>query len=533
MKYPSRVLSLLLASAMAFSLLSGCGGGSQPSSSPAPGSSPAVGGGSTVTDESSFTRKTAEGTLTIGTTTDTDTFDPASSFNAIGMQMVYDQLFVNDPVTGEIKGQLAQEWDYRDDTHLYIRITDSAVFSNGEPVTAEDALWSLERILTENSRWSTFVDAIDFANCEILNDHEFILAYYEPFGPGLAYLATRYSSVLCKSYVESSSTDAFWDKPVSSGPYVLKENAAGSHSVYELRDDYWGETPEAKTVTVRNYSEATTMFIDYENGVLDAAFSVDSSDAARLVNGDVSDTHYAIAPGYDVYGLALPEYVEYFDDIKVRQAIAYAIDAPAVAEIGLGVLGGEATSVLPSGVRYKIDAGTYEYNPEMAKQLLTEAGYNSGDISLRFVVVNFPSNVRMAEAIQAYLSAVGINVTVESYDLATAVPIFMACETDLVINSMGATALEPDQQLDTVKASSTNGSVRITVPEVDNWLMTGRNSVDDAVRKDCYENVQKWMYENIRQVTLAEVFYCYCYRPYVQIDTINVQYPSLRYAHFV
>lgn len=533
----SKILALLLAMCMVFAMLASCSnsdaGDTGDTGASTPSGTDAVGGGSTVSDDTAYVRQTEEGTLTIGTTTNTDTFNPVSSFNAIGMQLVYDQLFVQNPETGEIEGQLAESWEYQDSTHLYIKIHEGATFSNGDPITTTDALWSLQRIVTEESRWSTFVDAIDFDSCQIISDTEMVIAYFTEFGPGLNYLATRYSSVLCKAYVESTDEDAFWDAPVSSGPYTLVENVSGSYSTYQLRDDYWGEMPEASFITVKNYAEATTMFIDYENGVLDAAFSVDSSDAERLISGAVADTNYAIAPGYDVYGLALPEYVSYFDDIRVRQAIAYAIDAAAVAEIGLGVLGGEATSILPEGVNYKIDCGTYEYNPEKAVELLTEAGYASGDIVLRFVVVNFPSNVRIAEAVQAYLAAVGITVNVESYDLATAVPIFMAAETDLVINSMGASALDPDQQLDTVKATSTNATVRVTDELMAGYLQTGRDSVDTAVRQEAYENAQNWMYENIRQVTLCEVFYCYCYRPYItSLATVSVQYPNLRMVHF-
>ena len=483
---------------------------------------------------SNFVRQTKEGTLTIGTCKEIDSFDPARSTFSTGIYLVYDQLFYLDQ-DGNIQGMLAEEWEYQDPTHLYIKIHE-ANFSNGDPVTAEDCIWSMQRLILNQSRWSTFVDFIDFDNCEIINDREFVLALKQEFGPGMNYLATRYTSVLNKEYVEATGDDALWDQPVGSGPYVCTSNVSGSISTFERRDDYWDadNLPEAEEITVRFYAESTTMFIDYENGVLDMAFVVGESDAERLVAGEIADTGYVIQSGLDVYGLALPEYVSAFDDLRVREAISMAVDWKAVTEVGLGVLGGEADSILPHGVVYRISTGTYNYDPDQAKALLDEAGFDYSQV-FQFVVVNSESNTRLAEAIQAYLAAVGIQVNVDACDWTTAVTHFMNNETDFVINSMGCTTLDPDQQFDTVGEWSTNGSVRVTDPEMAGYLTTGRYSSDPAVREKAYADAQTWMYENIRQVAFAEPYYCYCYRPYIDGSfwCAAVETPNLRFVQFV
>ncbi len=485
-------------------------------------------------EESSYVRQTEEGTLTIGYRSDIDSFDPCTSTFSVGIYLVYDQLFYIDQ-NGDVQGMLAKEWEYQDSKHLYIKIHD-ATFSNGDPVTAEDCIWSMYRLIENTSRWSTFVDFIDFENTEILSDTEFVLAMHEDFGPGMSYLATRYTSVLNKEYVESTGDDALWDQPIGSGPYINTSNVSGSMSTFELREDYWDaeNLPEAKTITIRYYAEDTTMFIDYENGVLDMAFEVGESDAARMVNGEVADTNFVIQSGLDVYGLGLPEYVSAFDDIRVRQAIALAVDWEAVNEIGLGVLGAPADSILPNGVRYKASVGTYTYDPDQAKALLDEAGYDYSQV-LEFVVINSSTNTKLAEAIAMYLSVVGVQVHVNACDWTTAVTHFMNNETDLVINSMGCTSLDPDQQLDTVGPWSTNGSVKVTDEEMAGYLTTGRYSIDDEARAEAYYNAQVWMYENIRQVAFAEPYYCYCYRPYISNDfwTASAASPNLRYVTFV
>ena len=94
---------------------------------------------------------------------------------------------------------------------------------------------------------------------------------------------------------------------------------------------------------------------------------------------------------------AVKDFVEAFEDIRVRQAIAHALDAAAITASAMGVLGVVADSTLPTGVDYKISVGGYEYAMEKAKSLLDEAGVKAGDLNLRCVVVNSSTNNNIAE----------------------------------------------------------------------------------------------------------------------------------------
>lgn len=533
----NRILAMLLAGIMLFGLLTACGSKEPtPSESTPAESTPAESKDPTATvgpiGEGTYERKTAEGTLTVGLTDTADSFDPAVSFNTVGIQLVYEQILTKDPYTGEITSKIAENWEYIDECTLVITFKDNVYFSNGEKMTAEDALYSLHRMILTNSRWSTFVDAFNFEK-STAEGQVLTLITDEPFGPGLNYLTSRYASVLCKSYVESCSEEDFWDKPVGTGPYACVENVSGSHATYELRDDYWGEYEGVQTITAKYYAEQASMMLDYENGALDMAFDLSVSDAERAVNGGVEHSNVIVAPVYDTYTVCLPEYVEAFNNEKLRQAIAHAIDANAITAAAMGVLGVPATSTLPVGVDYHIDVGAYEYNPEKALQLLAESGVDPSTLTLRFVVVNSSTNNNIATLVQAYLSVLGINVEINSADLPTAVPLFMAGETELVINSMGASAQEPDQQYDTVKASSTNATVRISDPEMDGYLMTGRNSVDPAVRQQNYEAAQKWLYDSYREIPICDVYECFIYRDYItNFATISPAAPNLLYVEF-
>ena len=534
----NRILALLLACVMMFALVA-CGGSQgndqagTPSGSEQPTGDPATSVG--PTGEGTYERKTAEGTLTVGLTGTNEGFDIATSLNQTGISLVYETILEKDPYTGEIYSKVAESWEYVDDCTLVIKFKEGITFANGAPMTAEDALYSLHRMILANSRWSTFVAAFNFEK-STADGLTLTLVTDKPFGPGLNYLTTRYASISCKSYIENCNPEDLWDAPMGTGPYVVVENVAGSHCTYKLRDDYWAkdEYPApAETITLKYYAEQSSMMLDYENGALDMAFDLSVSDATRAVNAEVEHSHVVLAPVYDTYTICMPEYVEAFNDIRVRQAIAYAIDTKSITEAAMGVLGVHATSTLPNGVDYKIDVGAYEYNPEKAKALLEEAGVKPGDLNLEFVVVNSSTNNSIAEWVEFYLGEVGINCHINSADLPTAIPLFMAGATDLVINSMGATAQDPDQQYDTVKATSTNATVRISDPIMDGYLMTGRDSVDPEVRAENYANAQQWLYDNYREIPLCDVYECFIYRDYISdFACISPAGPNLLYVQW-
>lgn len=531
----SRLIAFAISLALLFCLMAGCG--SQPAEETAPepveevASGPAE--GSTVLENEAFERLTEEGTLTVGVTESVDSFDPTTSFYLTGLQLVYDRLLNIDPYTGEIVGMVAESWEYLDDCTLELHIHEGITFQNGNALTAEDVLFSLERFITNNSRWATYFSPINFDKCVILDDYTLQIVTDAPYGPLLSYLATRCSSIVDKEYVEAQADDAFWwDAPNGSGPYTVVENASGSHTVYERRDDYWGEQPEAKTITVRSYAESSTMFIDYENGVLDACFNVDTTNAANVMAGEVEQTQWAIVPEKSNYVLALPEYMDYFQDINVRKAIAHAIDYEAVAEIGCGVLYTPALSTLQAGVPYQVDIGSYAYDPELAQQLLSDAGYAAGDITLSMIVINSDDNLRMAEAIQGYLAMVGITVEIEAYDLITCITSYMAGETDIVINSVD-NAIDPDQNYNTVKSNSTNLSVMLSDEELNTYLSEGCNSVDEEIRSEAYKSVQQWMYDNYWQIPICDKLACAVWRPYIEeLPMTSAATPDLRYVKF-
>ena len=487
-----------------------------------------------LAEDSDFLRRTKTGTLTVGMVRNSAAFDPCLSSFAAGMDLVYDTLF-SAGQDGEICGVLAEEWEYRDETHLYIKLRDAS-FSIGDPVTAEDCLWSLKRFADSDSRWRHLFDFLDFENSKTLSKTEFVLAMKDEFAPAFRYLSSYFSSILDKDYCTSVGEDAFLTQPIGSGPYTYTAGETESEYTFDLRDDYWDteNVPRADRIRIRLYDDSAAMLVDYEAGDLDMAFCLDSTDAKRLLNGDIADTNYVIRPEKDVYSLFLPEHVEAFSDVRVRHAIALAVDWNAVRESGMGILCRESDSVLPADVFGKVSCGTYAYDPDAAMVLLDEAGYDYGQ-SFEFVVGNSDADIRMAKTIQHDLASVGINVHIDICEPDEAEIRFRNGETDLLLYRYDVPVLDPDQAFDAVSSWSENDAVRISEEPLPTYLTIGRWSADASIREESYFNAQAWMYEYLRQIAFAEPYGCYCWRPYIDsgFRCDSVFMPNLRLVCFL
>jgi peptide/nickel transport system substrate-binding protein len=223
--------------------------------------------------------------------------------------------------------------------------------------------------------------------------------------------------------------------------------------------------------------------------------------------------------------------VEFQNDL-VRQAIAEAVEWDQVGEVAFGILCQPATSTLPEGCNYKIDTDGYTYDPEHAKELMVEAGYPDG-FDVKLVLVNDTSNQRMAEALQAYLDVIGIKLNIESYEVATAIPMFMAGETDCIIKTAegGASCLEPDQLYDTLKASSTLTAAATHDADFDSYLMGGLYSVDPEVREEMYTKAQEYCYESCWYIPICEDAAAFVCADGVSLNTVSVSHPYLIYTH--
>ncbi len=511
MKQSHKLCALLLALAMVLSVLTACSGGESdsptgsvdPSSDAAPGESETQPGTAAPTDDAEPDR-----TLTIGVTTANGTHDPTAAASRLQSGVVFETLMKQDPVTQELVPSLATSWEYLDALTLEIKLRDDVFFTDGQHMTAKDVFYTIKDMYGQDPYMSTLLVAYDWNASEIIDDYTIHFAFTTEYGPTLSYLACFY--VFCYDDLfgdTPADSDKWMYAPNGTGAYYCVENVASSQVTYARKDAdaYWGKLPDCTEVTYKYYSETSTMYIDFETGVLDAASGLNTSDAQRVIDGDCPNfTSYDILPIKDVLLIILSDECAYFDDVRVREAFFKSIDRESVSVAMYGALYMEANSILPSSVKYYEPQEMVAYDPEGARALLEEAGFGDG-ISLKLIVTQ---NMQvMAEALQASVATGGFTLSVESYDTGTAITMLRDCQSDFMCKQAegGAYINEPALLINT--AFGPVSSQPLASMDNEEWLGyydMAYNHNDDESRAAGYAGMQGWAIREYRIVPLCE-----------------------------
>lgn len=540
MKKLSRVLSLILALIMVLSLCA-CGKSAAPVEEPAeevadeaPVEDILAEGPVAVVDETSAVvdKTTPEGQLIIGYNSEPETLDPAESARGLPTiaNFIYEPLIYMDPEQGEMVPWLATDWHYEDDVTLVINLREGVKFSNGNDFTAEDVLYSIGRYAA-GSKYGASYTFIDLENCYAEDDYTVVLKFFTPSGPAVNLLTQTY--MYDKTFSEEVGIEALNTTSCGTGPYVQVEWTANYAFEYAKNEDYWGGVDVEvffDSILLRYYSEETTMEVDFETGAIDCAVGVTDTMAERMLDNEIEGANLWLASRMSMYSLALYDQYEPFQDVRVRQAIAHAVNWDDVRDVSLGVLCQAPTSVVPHGLLYKTDVGAYEYDPELAKQLLAEAGYEDG---FEFLLVPTTGNfyTLVCETIQYYLAEVGITMNFEQYDFSTAITYWQGTQNNGVpvnqagILSNGATNGDPDKLMTTTKIGSGLTYVECNDEYVQELLTTGATSADDEVRAQAYSDLQDYMYEQCYQIAFAEEIIAYVGWNY--LDNVQTNAPGM------
>lgn len=486
-------------------------------------------------DETEFVRKTPAGTLTIGQNIPIEALDPGKVGDTSGLYLLYDRLVSVDTTTGEIVPSLATAWEWTDDVTLHMTLREDVYFHNGAHMTAEDVMFTLQRLCdpVENTKSIALYKSIDLEKSYIEDDYNIVIVLSAPSASFLSNLGINYAGILCKSYVEEKGNDSFWDAPVGTGPYKLTGISSGDRYEFARNEEYWGEKTNVDTITIRFYSEISTMFIDYENGDIDMAVSISTQDAQRVLDGSVANTNMALYPELRVYTLLMYTLDEYLADPVVREAITYALDETVITNIGYGILSQPATSYLPNGVRYR-EAFDSVYDPEYAAKLLSDAGYEPGEIVIELGTNTMAAHQAMAEVIQAMLDAVGITVKLSTADMAAHVQRIYGTnnggvpEVDMGFQVTAVTNLDPDFAYANSLITSSHALAKIHNDEIQALLVEGKTTLDEGRRDEIYGQVQTLVHDNYLAIPMAETLCGVVYRDYVtNITCVDPRAPFL------
>lgn len=424
---------------------------------------------------------------------------------------IYDTL-VKMSNDGTITPHLATEWDYEDDYTLNITIRDDVYFSNGMKLTAEDVVFSVLRLCNSDMYAATFA-CLDQENSVATDDTHLTFKFTTPFAGFMPYMSYGISSIVSKAYVEENGEEYLAQNPMGSGAFIFDEWITGDSVAMHRNEEYWGETPNYDELTVRFITDNTTRFMEFETGSVDAIDNLSNADVETMLSGDVPGVLYQQS-GFDVIDLGMSYEYEPFQDVRVRKAIAMAIDMEALVANVFGSTASAAVCFENEGLIGYTEIGLYEYDPEGAKALLEEAGYGDG-MTLDMTVSSSESFVKIAEIIQSYLSDIGITLNINVADQSTALFAFMGGESVIGLTETMANVADPSLIFDPLRMAGIHLGMRTNSEELDALLQSGLEAIDESERAKIYEEANQMIYDQVSVIPIAGVMCSYAVQPYV------------------
>lgn len=426
----------------------------------------------------------------------------------------FETLIKKNDETGEYEPWLATEWKWIDDKTLAITIRDDVYFHNGEKLTAEDVKYTIAR-LAKGSATASLYSSFDGANSKVIDDTHIEIPFKDVCAPAIALLSSPGANVVNKKYVEEVGDAAFNRKPVGTGPFKFVSWVSGDSITYERFDKYWGKTSEYKTLLLRILPDLSARMMAVENGDVDIALILLPTFTEKLKAGEVPGVDLYAVPGVYMYWLAMNENFEPFKNLKVRQAIAHAVDTSQVAAASWGANCTVLSSIAPKSCWGYKEAEPFEYNIAKAKELLKEAGYPNG-FEVTYIVseVTNPSNA--AEAVQALLSQIGIRCKLEKYTTSTWQAKVLDGSATLSFGGLTVSTGDISQAVMHLASTSPQITYRWNDPKMDGMIELGMKELDPEKRYQIYSELQDHVLENVYDIPILNTLYTFACRDYVK-----------------
>lgn len=335
---------------------------------------------------------------------------------------VYETLAAYQTRGGEVAGVMAKDW-YEESTGVYvIELYDYITDTNGNNINADDVIWSItDAGYDQFKRYAKYVD-----DMEKIDEYKVRMTLNSNDMGTLEHILCHCWIVDKESY--EASPDQFATNPAATGPYKIVEHVEGSKVVMEARDDYWQKEElrvnyqhqNVKKIEFIVIAEAAQKTIALETGTVDIVARTDYGSASGLLGNDNFNIDTMVSHENNTVIFNCNE-ASICSNPLVRQAICYAIDSQGIVD---GVFDGHADAAWSVANEAYMDVDTawadeeyYSYNPEKAKELLKQAGYESG-CTVKVLCQTSEEYSRVTAIMQAYLQQVGIKLEILQYDKA-------------------------------------------------------------------------------------------------------------------
>jgi peptide/nickel transport system substrate-binding protein len=462
--------------------------------------------------------------LVTAITSNPPTLDPQRTFSGFSFSVtgqIYETLVRLGPDSAVTAG-LATAWERPAPGVLRLELREGVRFHDGSPLDAAAVVASLERLLDPDTgaQGRFVVASIDAVRAIGPNTVEIVSE--PPFAPLLAHLAHPVTAI-----VPTLHTDTLDRRPLGSGPFRFVSWRDGDRIELEANPDYWGGAPAIASLVFRIVPELSTQIVELRSGGLDLIYNL-PPDAFVGLAGVEGVTRWSLL-GFRSSLLGFNLEHPKLSDVRVRRAIAHAIDRRSLVDAFLLGMAEPAVAPLPSTVRFAAELDDpYPYDPDRAQQLLRDAGAEG--LELRLDIFRNADIEAVAQLLQAMLADAGIALEIRVQDFAAWDEAVKADDAELWAAVWSTITLDADYTLYAFLHSSEipqNNLSRYRDPEVDALLERARVDASEAGRRETYLEVQRRVVEELPLMALYHPLATYAKRDGLNGERITFSWIDL------
>lgn len=497
-----RVLSLVL-SVLTAAALAGCGSSDSAATatttaSTASGTESTAAAGTTGTESTeSESTPTSGGTFVYGLATEVNNFDPFEGTTADAKSLYFNIYEGLTKVTedGSFEPCLASDMQVSEDATTYtFTIRDGVKFHDGSDLDTADVLYSIQKAIDAGA---TGYDNIE--SFEATDDKTVVIT--------LKTANTDFPADASMAIVPENSDEnqELVLSPVGTGPYMLTDYEVQDHVTLSKNTDYWGDAPYLDTVEVKFIDSSADLLVNYQSGAIDG-FTADASIATQV---DEATSVLNVSNSNATQMLALNNAAAPFDDVRVRQAISYAVDSDEIintVDYGYGTKIG--TAMIPGLSKYFDDTltNTYDVDVDKAKELLADAGYADGFTFTCKVPSVYQVHIDTAQVIVNQLAEIGVTMNIEQVDWATWLEnVYTNRDYEATIISVDGAVASPTAFLDRYVSTADNNFVNFNSTDFDETYAQATSTTDDEERTSLMKASEKVITDEAASVYIQDI----------------------------
>ncbi|MDR3146671.1 MAG: ABC transporter substrate-binding protein [Treponema sp.] len=453
------------------------------------------------------------GQLRLGSTTEPVTLDPLNPSNTADGRSILFNVFeglVKPAPDGSFIPAVAEKYAIEQNGLVYaFTLRRGLRFHNGSPVTAEDVEFSLNTAIAGGF---SGLDRIEKVAIEPGGGIRVTLK-----APDIDYLPYLTVGIVPKSNADRERN------PVGTGPFSISSYTAQQSLVLVKNRGYWQpELPHLDQVTVIFVADSDSLLLSLQGGNIDSA----SISGSLLQQLDTSRFDYVPSYSNAVQLLALNNAVKPLDDIRVRQALNYGVDAQQIIDAAFYGQGEPSGSPLIPGLSRYYEASlknSYPLDTVRARSLLASAGYENG-FSLEITVASpYVMHVDTAQVIVNQLAKIGVTATIKLVDWATWLQeVYFGRHYQATIISVDAPQVSPDGFLSRYRSDSEVNFINFKSPAFDKVYDAARTEADDSVRIRLFKEAQRIVSEEAASVYIQDIL---GFRAFVKGYAGAISYP--------